>query len=304
MKMHILLVFLSLSLFASVEEGLVPLDTDLFHSSIDQVDRIYVINLDQRPEKWERSIVQLAHWGIYPQRVPGIYGWDLSKETLEKVGLRFKAGMWSGREWVHNFIYDQEPSMIFLSTDSYEKVYFSRWIFKGAIGCTLSHLSVLKHALENDYETIWILEDDFSIVKNPHLLSEKIQKLDHLNPSWDLLFTDELCLLGVDETRDLLDQLPMMWRPDFLDPDLQPRLKRTPVGDEFVEIGSRIRFHSVIYRRSAIKKILKFYKSHPIFTPFDHEVFFIEDLRCFILNEPIVTVHETTSDTRDCQFVN
>lgn len=290
--------------FANLEDFFVKFETEKLHFGIDKIDRVYLINLNQRPEKWDWCLRQLIPYGIYPQKVPAIYGWTLDPETLNQIGVRFEPGMWVGREPAIHYHPSGDCTWDYLNPSCYGKTFFSLWTSKGAIGCALSHLSTLQDAYDAGYETIWILEDDIAVWTDPHKLSTLIEKLDSLvgKDGWDMLFTDELTLVGIDPTRDILSQCPMMWRPDHPYKDLSPLLEKTEVGEDFIRIGSRIRFHSVIYRRSGIEKILQYYKQQHIFMPIDHEVFFVPGIRPFVTKKPIVTLCETTSDTRSQSF--
>ena len=66
-------------------------------SAVKNIDLVYLINLDQRPEKLEQTMRQLSAYGIYPNRLPAIYGWTLPNEVFEDVGLKLSQGMnWKG----------------------------------------------------------------------------------------------------------------------------------------------------------------------------------------------------------------
>ncbi|MBI2742402.1 MAG: glycosyltransferase family 25 protein [Chlamydiales bacterium] len=266
------------------------------------IDQIYLINLDQRPEKLEHCKRELSPYGIYPQRFPAVYGWALSTQTLNEIGLTFLPWMWRGRESVFYFPPDGAGRCDFVNLDEscVGKNFFSIWTSRGAIGCTLSHLSVLQDAYNSGYETIWVMEDDISVRDNPHKLSDLIGKLDQLvgREGWDILYTDYDAFINVDQSRDLLKQLPMMWRPDMPSFDLKGLLEHREVGEDFVKIGSRHRAHSLILRRSGIEKILNFYKTHGIFTPYDHEMSLVPGIRFYVLKYQIVTSKELCSDTK------
>jgi GR25 family glycosyltransferase involved in LPS biosynthesis len=127
-------------------------------SSISGIDYIYLINLDQRPEKWEKSLGQLERYGITPHRFSAIYGWDLSIEAKNELGIQFAPRMLSD-QWVLTF-----PNKLrghyeldFLREELYGSTVFCHWMRPGAIGCYLSHLSVLQDAYDSGYHTIWIL---------------------------------------------------------------------------------------------------------------------------------------------------
>lgn len=269
------------------------------------IDYAYLINLDQRPEKYRDSLEKLKVYGIAPERFPAIYGWSLSAAAFNAIGVHYAPGMWPGRENALHFPYDWNGASQFVRIDEsyYGLTFFSGWTTAGAIGCTLSHLSVLHDAYTSGYETIWVLEDDFGIVEDPHVLSDTIAELDMLTDrNWDLLYTDHEYLSLEFPDVALHVQLPMKWRPDMPFFDLDSLLEHTPVGPHFFKIGCRNRTHSYLIRRSGMKKILDFYQERGMFLPLDHELSFIEGLTLYTTNKEIVTFDETVSDTKNRHF--
>src|SRR5579872_6490989 len=93
-----LLLCLSFSCYGAVVPHLpkVPHDADCI--SIPNIDFIYLINLDQRPEKYKASIDQLHPFSIQPMRISAVYGWYLPKQLLHDIGLVFTPEMWRGKE--------------------------------------------------------------------------------------------------------------------------------------------------------------------------------------------------------------
>lgn len=59
---------------------------------------------------------------------------------------------------------------------------------KGIVGCTKSHLAVLKLAKERNYKNVLILEDDFVFTESPLLIESELNKLFHYNPGFDVCF--------------------------------------------------------------------------------------------------------------------
>ena len=277
-------------------------------SEIQGIDYIYLINLDKRPEKWERSLLQLNPYKIAPHRFSAIYGWDLSAKAMNDLGVKYVAGMKISEVAVH-FPFGAKVLGLFeqLSRASQGKVFFSKSMTPGAIGCTLSHLSVLQDALDAGYETIWVIEDDILVEKDPHHLHTLIEKLDHLvgKEGWDILYTDhdredrDMYPAGNDFESDLKGDLWYFWRPDR---DLQkekPRLARREIlSEDFLRIGSRMRTHSMVIRRSGMQKILDFYKRSHMFIPYDHELAIIPDIKLISLRHNVVTHGLSPSDTK------
>jgi hypothetical protein len=303
--MKIVLLFFCLHLAADIQDHYKKIEKKIICSSPRNIDCVYLINLDQRPERWLQSIQQLIPYGIVPQRFAGIYGWTLPPEVLNDIGLKFQHGMWSCGQQVMIFPkeYNGAWDFIYLSGAHYGTACFCGWTVKGTIGCTLSHLSVLKDAWDSGYRTVWILEDDFQIVDNPHKLSDRIEELDQLVgvDGWDVLYTD-FDYLMTDGKRDVAEQLPWLWRPDMPHLDLSRFELHIPLNEHFLKIGSRNRAHSILYRRCGIEKIMKFYQTHGNFQPYDQEMAFISDLQMFVLTQSIVTAKEVTSDTRCRHF--
>jgi len=271
------------------------------------IDYVYVINLDQRLERWIQSLKQLAPYKIVPQRFSAIYGWTLTADVLNDIGLVFQHGMWTGNEHVMVFPPEKNGAwdFKFLTGAFYGWTCFSGWTVKGTIGCSLSHLSVLKDAWESGYQTVWILEDDFQILGNPHKLSNLIAELNELvgPDGWDALYTD-YDFLNVDPKRSLVEQFPYLWRPDMPFRDITPLCTHVEVNDHFLKIGSRMRAHSIIYSRCGIDKIIRFYQTHGNFLPYDQELALIPDINMFVTKETIVDAREVNSDTRNKYFPN
>jgi len=297
----LLFFFFCIACNAGIENQYRKLENKLGSSGMRNIDYIYLINLDKRPERWIQSMKQLLPYGIFPERFPGIYGWTLSPAALNDMALKFQHGMWTGKEPVMHFPPDGDgtPQLVNLTGACYGKSYFSGWTVKGTIGCSLSHLSILKDALDSDYKTIWIMEDDISVKEDPHQLCDLVDELDTLlgENGWDVLYTDYDCLF-VDKSKDIASQIPIYWRPDMPYLNVNLLAEHQDVNDHFIKIGSRMRAHSIIYRRCGIEKILAFYRERDNFLPYDNEIALIPGIRMYVLKKNIVSFNEVTSDTR------
>lgn len=173
-----------------------------------------------------------------------------------------------------------------------DKTYFCHCILPGAIGCALSHISILKDAYDSGYETIWVMEDDIEVLQNPHLLSTLIDDLDNLvgKGNWDVLFTDYDYRIGV------LEYLPAAGaqkRPD-MDCSIEARyndryVKRVPINEIFHKVPARFGTSSMIIRRSGIKKLLEWSLTRNIYLPYDLENYLPEGIQRYGLSFDIVT---------------
>ena len=147
--------FFALSLEASVEDHFKPALNKSGAHSIENIDFIYMINLDQRPEKFERCIQQLHPYGVYPYRFSAVNGWELTLEAIQDVGVKFSADMNGGFLATSYLEEDLAPFHEVIQTIG--RTYFCHCMARGTIGIALSHLSVLQDALDSGYETIWVM---------------------------------------------------------------------------------------------------------------------------------------------------
>lgn len=275
--------------------------------SSEYYDGVFVINLDKRPEKLLSAKKQLDQFGIKFMRFPAVYGWSLSQEKLDTVGVKFSLAM-SAYRWACKLKTEKNSPKEFyiLNPHCTGQRFVSPFVTHGAVGCFLSHLSIIKNAYDSGHNLIWILEDDFKIKENPAKIDQLIQKLDHSlgRDKWDILYTDSdihdapMYYAINDFTKPLqgLD-LAWFWRPDQ---KMNKNLicSREFLGDHLIKIGSRMRTHSYLINRNGMKKILDFYENNGFYTPYDHELALIPELCKISLDFDLVTYEETTSDTR------
>jgi len=112
-----------------------------------KIDKIYVVNLDDK-----------------------IHRWKLFEDLNDERFVRFKAI--DSRENPH---INNDFNLTLNPTNSNNDFYFSQ--SKGAIGCYLSHYSIWKEILANEYKSVLILEDDADLNSVKFLLKnlDKIQ---------------------------------------------------------------------------------------------------------------------------------
>lgn len=283
-------VSILLFLFASLQAGLV----DQFKKATDKipvspvanVDYIYMINLDERPEKYQMSLKQLEPYGITPYRFSAVNGWQLPLEVINTLGITYQAGM--ARTTLGTAYPLEAKGQPVHEPMQPGKNYFSHCLSKGAIGIVLSHLSILQDAYDSGYETIWVMEDDVEVIRNPHIVSERIAQLDALvgKQRWDILFTDQ-DTKGQDGR--YVHCRAYAWRPNFTPADPSKCLLQRRVGRDFKEIGARYGAYSMIVRRSGMEKLLNFFKTYSIWLPYDMDFTLPSQIRMFAVTEDIVS---------------
>jgi len=258
------------------------------------IDFIYMINLDRRPEKYTLSMKYLDKYGIKPYRFSAVDGWKLSLEEILDVGVRFKPGMTPllGTTFVADPCNSNKLITSHEFMQEYDKTYFVHCIAPGALGCALSHISVLQDAYDSGYETVLVLEDDIEIVRNPHLLSDLIDELDSIvgHDNWDVLFTDHDYRIGVNT---YLPAYGACKRPDM---DNRPEerysdkyTKTVTINQNFRTVAARFGTTSMIIRRSGIIKLLEFAKERNIYLPYDLENYLVPGIKRYGLNYDVIT---------------
>ncbi len=263
------------------------------NTSIANIDAIYVINLDQRVDKLQKVNNQFTPYGIQPYRFPAIYGWNLSNQLLNQLGLLYQKGMVMGK-WVNFYPPEGNLSLkTLLDEEFYGKRCLSKSATLGDIGRLLSYLSILQNALNQNYETIWIIEDDISLQSDPHRLSGYIGKLDSLTrKDWDILFTD------LDNDYVANQKANCLWRPDFSTTSLEKKPSYHPLNQDFIQVSSKKKTTSMLMRRSGVKKVLDYEKKHSLFNSWEDELSIIPHLTMFSMQESLTKENGGISDTK------
>src|SRR5688572_1576179 len=112
------------------------------------IDFIYMINLDQRPEKFQKSLKQLALWGIEPYRFSAVNGWELPIAIVNDVGVNYQPWMSAGT-WGTYYEEEVWPQAQHEHVYKVGRTYFCHCLSLGAIGIALSHLSILQDAYDS-----------------------------------------------------------------------------------------------------------------------------------------------------------
>ncbi len=280
--------FLSNFLHANLEPYLKPALNKGNNHTIEGIDFIYMINLDKRPEKFLISIEILAPYNITPYRFSAVNGWELPVETLNSIGVKYDKSM---KKNLTGSAYLPKNK----GCRSDEKMhtpgrnYVCHTLSPGAIGCALSHISVLHDAYKSNYQRIWVMEDDIDVKRNPHLITAYIEKLNALvgKDNWDILFTDQ-------DYKDNDTGVPVLCksynqRPNFTPLNPKRFKQRIKVDDDFIKTGARYGAHSMIIQKSGIKKLLDFFNHYKIFWPYDIDYYAINDIQLYTVSDDIVS---------------
>lgn len=281
-KILIILLSVFFTGFGNLQDHFKKIENPEMACPIEGIDFVYLINLDHRTEKLDKSLRQLENYGICPYRFSAVNGWELSPIEINKLGLIFTDDM-TKKHPVRYYPSNRETDGIKLPLDHgfIGKTIFGAQTSKGALGCTLSHLSILQHALEQQFDTILVLEDDIIVCQDPNILTQYMSFLDDEvgKENWDLLYTDpENHIAGTH----------IVWRPDSK--NNQGYQIREDLSTDITKVIHRFRTHSMIIKRSGIIKILDYMKKNLIFLPFDNELSHIPNLNKYMLKKNIITI--------------
>lgn len=286
-----LFMMFSTILFGRIEKHFKPAPNKSGNHQMEGIDFIYMINLDQRPEKFALSQAELNPYGIFPYRFSAVNGWELSKETLNSCGVTYRA--WMPTDLLGTaYLPENEGKTTHEIMHVIGRNYYGHHLSRGAIGIVLSHLSILQDAYNSGYNTIWVMEDDVQVIRNPHELTSLIKQLDKAvgKKNWDILFTDP------DTKRSNGEYIPCTGyarKPNFAPKNIARFATRKIINDHFVKTGARYGAYSMIVRSSGMKKILDFVKSYRIFLPYDLEFYLPNDINLYTMRYDIVSTLPT-----------
>lgn len=273
--------------YADLEEQLRRIEMEPQEEQVEGIDCIYMINLDARPEKWGQSLRELVPYGIVPYRFSAVSGWELPLEVVNELGVKWEPWMAPGVMGTY-YPVEERGVAVHEVVQRMGRNYFCHCMPLGSVGILLSHLSILKHAYEAGFETIWVMEDDIRVAESPHHLTALIRQLDAVvgKGGWDVLFTDP-------DTKNTAGQhvscTSYARRPNFTPADPERFAIRIPISGEIVQVGARYGAYSMIVRRSGMRKILNFLRHYHLFLPYDMEYTLPNDIRLFNVTRDIVT---------------
>lgn len=259
-----LFFFLVHGAFASYEETILSYLPKKFasdfsyHSGIQGIDKIYVINLDEHEARWNIIEEALKKNNIQAERFSAVNGWHMNSRKLTQ--FRFMC----------------------LETK----------LNPGRIGVFLSHLSIIRRALDEGYKVIWILEDD--VVFNEGAISSMeriLQELNSLDDSWDVLYTDNGSRMLI-PGRHLEYYTFEKEAPYLLNRVTQQEFKPL-IGNEIFQIEHRLGAYSMILSQRGLQKIWDYFSEHKMQYAYDIDIHFIKNKKYFQTTQDLVTTYGT-----------
>lgn len=131
-------------------------------------DRVFVINLDERKDRWEQIVVNLRSLGIRNyERFSAV------KPTIQLCNKQ--------NNWYQTYEFLKEHGLN--GTDTTDRYAL------GCLGCKISHSMVLHLALQRGYQRVLILEDDAELFPNANEIFQKVAgELQQLSSPWNFLY--------------------------------------------------------------------------------------------------------------------
>lgn len=127
------------------------------------VDKIFVINLERRPERRERMQAALKLLNLQYELFSAIDGRQLNESYLEEHNVTMLPG------W-------RDP-------------WGSRPITNGEIGCFLSHYFIWEKVVDGEMDSVMVIEDDIRFLSGfRRRFSEMLDEVKRLSLDWDLIY--------------------------------------------------------------------------------------------------------------------
>lgn len=145
-------------------------------------DRVFVINLDSRPERWSFVANQLRAASIPLDRItrfPAVVGAQLDPHRLHDAGFVSRLGLLRLQERASHRVWGMDLNL-------------------GAMGCALSHIQIWARIAAQRFERVLVLEDDSVIpVDFLNQYRDRMGQLtsaasQSLASSWDLVYVGGL----------------------------------------------------------------------------------------------------------------
>lgn len=231
-----------------------PVNVYTMDSGLRSIDCIYVINLNSRPDKWERTSKLFAENDLRINRVQATDGWRLDHEVMEEL---------SG------------PYPVRLQAREY--------------GRLLSYLRAMKDAFERGFECIWICEDTVEFFDDVQKISSLIDQLSAFDPNWHVFYPD----VGprYQEGERVFRQLSVPYdpRPDEELESEEYYAKKFRVSDDIMKIRGRAPFNSLLISKRGIQKILHYFAHVFLWSPIDVNLHTIPNMRQYAVKTDIVS---------------
>lgn len=235
---------------APFQNYLTPIASQETFSGIELVDAVYLINLDRRPDRLDFMNNIFNKHEIQAIRVSACDGKLLPEDVFQELtGVYYKTNF---------LIKNKQRSHL------------------AAIGCLLSHLSVLHDAYIKGFEIIWVLEDDIKVVGDISLVPDLLAKLLEFDPDWDIFYTD-------------VPKQAVLFCPPGLCTRKRKEKQIETQGDLFNLIRWRYGTYSMLISRNGIMKILNYFQSADIYGPIDNDIHCIPGIREYSVQANIVT---------------
>ncbi|NTV83022.1 MAG: glycosyltransferase family 25 protein [Bacteroidales bacterium] len=195
-------------------------------------EKIYVMNLDRRPDRWDKICRIAKKYDLKVSRFPAVDGYkEPHKSAWEKYAATGLQTLPEGIEPLADHRDKFKKYFHYIARIQYIESRLGRKAMQspGARGYAMSYISILKEAIQCNYRRILIFDDDIVLHKN--FREEFTRHISHLPHDWKLI------MLGV---------MQHHWEPHI-----------TPCGDMFYHSnGSSVASHAVGIDRKVFLPLL------------------------------------------------
>jgi len=150
-------------------------------------ERVYVINLDKRTDRWKHIQTQLKKAGIPEKlikRFSAVNGNKVDLEYLKQSGGREEGKVPMLTSYAYNSLTAKTP----------DELVFGHDLTPGALGCALSHIKIWREIVSEGISRALVLEDDAHFAKN---FKQKLNiRLSHVPSDWGIVYLSHINVKG------------------------------------------------------------------------------------------------------------
>ena len=210
---------------------------ELFYSEI-KIDKVYVINLEESKDRLDVITAQLNKENIAFNRIAGVNGSRLQYDQLYK-----------------------------------KKIIKHYNLKKGALGCSLSHISIWKRIIRSKYNNHLVIEDDVILTSN---LLQKFKIIQQQIPTnYDIVYFGGSNIHGTKYSKNLI----------------------TPIMNNKYGSTTNTGMIGMLINKKCVPLLLKY--SNPLFTDIDQHIkLLFPKLNIYYIMDPLIHHDNNISSTR------
>lgn len=230
-------------------------------------DKIFIVNLDERKDRWEETLKELKNLGI-----TNFERFSAIRPDIKKVPVEFYNKLVSPHK----------------AKPKYQT---------GAVGCKMSHYEIIKLAKKRNYKRILILEDDIEFnsfseteIKNRQKNKDKRYKIDKTKEDWARHFKI---------INNAMSDIPQDWEMIYFGANYKKQPKQVnPKNPNLFKINAALTTHSYAIQSNVFDKCI----DNMLNSGLEIDNFYIKNIhepvksKCYCIKPGLIRQRESYSD--------